>query len=332
MESLPGTMLAARVHPAEGLRIEEVPLPKVSDKESMLVRIRCCAVCNGSDWLHIRDHSRPTCTHPFVLGHEASGDVAQIGEGVEGFALGDRVTFWCATGSFAEYNRIRPRGLAMGKLPEGMTYEQGAITQLVCAVLRGIHSADIREGDKVLVLGQGPVGLLATQCALAYGADLVVATDMLPNRLALAKTLGAALTIHAKQEDFVARIREEVGEVNVVFDGLGDDRSPGKDAMARSMEVMARRGRYLMFGMSDEPRSFNVRTLYGRNLRIVTTDSTDEEAQALMEKACALVADGTIDVTSFITHRFPLRDLPQALDLVLHRPQDVVKAVVNIPE
>jgi len=326
------TMLAARVHCGEGLRLDTVSVPKLPNDDSMLVRIKCCAVCNGSDWLHIDDHLQPESKGPFTLGHEASGDVVEIGANVKGYALGDRVTFWCAIGSFAEYNVIRPAGLAMGKLPDDVTYEQGAVLQLVCAVLRGIESAEIGKGDKVLVLGQGPVGLLATQCALARGADLVVGLDMLPNSLEMAKTLGAKAAINAKDGDYVQRIREGVGDVNVVFDAMFNDHSPKKDTMDRSMTAMAKGGRYVLFGVSNEPRRFSTRTVYGRSLRIVTTETTQQRAQELMEEACALVADGTVDVTTFITHRFPLKQLHDALDLAFNHSDQCIKIVVNIPE
>jgi len=320
-------MRAAVMHAPRDLRVERVPIPTITDNE-ILVRIRCCAICNGTDRLQFLGETDRA--FPFILGHEASGDVEQVGEAVTGFSAGDRVTFWVKIGCFAEYVAVDTTKIAVGRLSPRTTYEQGAMTQLLCSILRGMESAQIKRGDSVLIVGQGPVGLLALQSAKALGASTVVTCDVHPNRLQLSRELGSDLVVDASREDFAETVLREFGRVSVVFDAFGDDISPSGDTMSRAIRVLETFGRYVLFGLSRRPRCFIPSEVLNKKINIVTTHVSTEKAKELMQKACTLVAEGSVRVDPLISEIIPLEQVEKGILKTINHPDKVIKILVRI--
>jgi len=324
---IPKTMTAARMHGPRDLRIEEIPVPPVPD-DGLLVQIGCCAICNGSDRIQFLGEGGPK--YPFVIGHEASGEVTAVGKHVAGYAVGDRLTFWGHQGSFAQFTAIRPHLLAVGKMPDGMTYEQGALTQLLCSILRGTESGKITKGDRVLVIGQGPVGLLAAQACKALGASPVITVDFHENRLEMSRRLGADVVVNAREDDMAEAVRKNAGAVSVVFDAYGDDLAPDGATMGRAIELIEEHGRYILFGLSHKYRSFSPARVLYKKISLVTTHVPQPVAQRVMQDAVRFVAEGTVRVDPIITDRISLADLEDGIIRTIERPAEVIKVVVNI--
>ncbi|MFQ5811347.1 MAG: alcohol dehydrogenase catalytic domain-containing protein, partial [Armatimonadota bacterium] len=129
-----------------------------AEEHGLVLKVHSCAIC-GTDTHRYFGTYGPR-RYPTILGHEASGEVVEVGPHAASYEVGDRLTFWVSFGCFAEYVRIEPRNVAVGRLANDMTWEQGANTQLLCACLRAVDCASIQDGERVLVLGCGPVGLL----------------------------------------------------------------------------------------------------------------------------------------------------------------------------
>ncbi len=222
-------MRVAMYYNNRDVRLEEMPTPQIGPGE-LLVKVMASGIC-GSDvmeWYRLKKAPR-------VLGHEITGEIVEVGEGVEQYQVGDRVfvshhvpcnTCWyclngqhtvCETlhttnydpGGFAEYLRVPRINVDRGVflLPDEVSYEDGAFIEPLACVVRGQRVARLQPGQTVLVLGSGISGLLHVALARALGAGRIVATDVNEYRLNAAQRFGADVVIHA-EEDVPARLRQ----------------------------------------------------------------------------------------------------------------------------
>lgn len=229
MTSTGNTMRVAVWYHNRDVRLEERPVPRIGPGETLL-RVEASGIC-GSDVMEWYRLDRA----PFVLGHEIGGQVAEVGEGVESFRVGDRVSalhhvpcntcYYCLRGrqtlcrtlrrtsfdpgGFAEYLRLPAikvdRGVFL--LPDEMSFEEATFLEPLACVLRGQRTAGVQPGDSVLVIGSGIAGLLHILLARALGARRIIATDINRFRLDTARKLGADASIHAETEDLPGSVR-----------------------------------------------------------------------------------------------------------------------------
>lgn len=249
------TMKAARWYAAKDIRVEETNIPKPNDNQ-VKIEVKFAGIC-GSD-LHEYNHGpqlipvdKPYALNGHqgvtTLGHEFSGVVVETGKNVTKIKKGDRVTvepiFRNPESPFVpkgEYNLSEPLGFvgltANGafakyvvveeymahKMPDKMTFEQGAIVEPAAVAAYGIQQSGMKMGDTVLITGAGPIGLLTLQVALASGASQVYITDISESRLAKAKEIGATQTFDARDKNIPEKIKEltDVG-VDVFIDAAG---------------------------------------------------------------------------------------------------------------
>lgn len=220
-------MKAGVLYANEDIRYEEVDTPKAG-KGEVVVKVKAVGIC-GSDVPRVL--SNGAHYYPIILGHEFSGDVAEIGEGVEGLKVGDRVAgaplvpcFHCSDcqkgnyslcknytfigsrepGAFAEYVKI-PAANAI-RFNDSVPYEQGAFFEPSTVALHGVKCADFRGGEDVAVLGGGTIGMFTMQWSKIFGAKRVFVFDIVPERLELAKRLGADVVINTSEPDFKERV------------------------------------------------------------------------------------------------------------------------------
>src|SRR5580693_5995338 len=234
-QSIPTTMLAAVYRGINDVRIETVPVPKIGPGE-MIVRVHSCGVC-GTDLKKISTGSHSA---PRIFGHETSGVVAAIGEGVSQYRAGDRVMVFhhipcrecfycrhqtfaqCATykkvgctagfeasgGGFAEYVRVMDWIVEHGtvRIPDGVSFDQACFVEPVNTCIKGIKTLRLQAEETVLVMGQGPIGLILATLAKRAGAR-VITSDLHPARLTIASSFGLNLTIDASKNDAVETVR-----------------------------------------------------------------------------------------------------------------------------
>src|SRR5438270_1506593 len=274
-QKIPKEMLAAVYRGVNDVRVETVPVPAISRGE-LLVRIHTCGIC-GTDLKKIATGSHSA---PRIFGHEMSGMVAAVGEGVTDFAIGDRVMvfhhipcgecYYCRAkvyaqcpvykkvgatagfepsgGGFAEYIRVMDWIVKKGvvKIPDGVSFEQASFIEPVNTCLKAIESLRLREGETVLVMGQGPIGIILALLARREGTR-VVSSDLYPQRLRIASSLGITENINASKENVVERIKMET-------EGRGADAVivavAGSGLIQRAMDSVRPGGRVLLFAQT----------------------------------------------------------------------------------
>lgn len=332
--SADGAVRAAVYYSNSDVRVEERPRPSVGPGE-ILVRILASGVC-GSDvmeWYRL-----PKA--PLVLGHEVAGEVVEVGAGVRGLAVGDRVVTthhvpcnacryclagdhpYCDTlrtthfdpGGFAEYVRVPAINVERGtfRLPDPVTFEEATFVEPLACVLRGLRVARFEPGQTVAVLGAGISGLLFLQAARALGAGTILATDIARWRLEQAPRHGAAVAIDARGD--------VAGEVRRTLGGRGADlvvvTTAALDAIAQSLTCVERGGTILYFAPSP-PGTVHPMPIHDLWKDGITIVHSYAGPPADMATALDLIAARRVEVASMITHRLPLADTGRAFALVL---------------
>lgn len=338
-------MRVAMYYSNEDIRLEEVPCPEIGPDE-LLVKVIASGIC-GSDvveWYRIGKAPR-------VLGHEISGEIVEVGAGVEGYEEGQRVFVShhvpcgecrfcrrgdhtvCETlrttnfdpGGFSEYVRIPPVNVEHGvfPLPEGVSHEQGVFIEPLGCVIRGQNRVGGLEGGNVAILGSGLTGLLHLQLANERGANRVVCTDISEYRLDAARRFGADEVVYAS-ENLPERLKEAFGGLlaDIVIVSTG-----ARKAVEQSWGAVEHGGSILFFAPSDPdmtiPMPFN--DMWFKN---VTTTSSYAAAPDDILQSIELIASRRIRVEEMITHRLGLEETAKGFELVL-RADDSLKVIVG---
>jgi L-iditol 2-dehydrogenase len=333
--------------------IEEIPRPKISLGE-LLVRVDVCGVCPTD----IKKIAKGLLSPPRVFGHEMAGTVAEVGEGAQGFALGERVVvhhhvpcgdcFFCARaayaqcetykrngttagfepagGGFAEYIRVMDWIVRRGvvKIPDGVTAEEASFVEPVNTCLKAVETTRVRAGETALVVGQGPIGLILMQILRSRGV-VVLVSDTLADRLALAQSFGA---------DRILRADGEIeGVVRDATEGRGVDcaflAAPGEPAFKQALECTRPAGRAMVFSATSkgETAMVDLGPLCTSEKSILTSYSSSIDLQA---EAARLVFSRTVKVRELITHRFPLAETARAIETASRPAPGSLKSVVQI--
>lgn len=345
-------MLAAVYRGQDDVRVEELPVPEIGDGE-ILVRVDACGVC-PTDLKKIHKGLLPP---PRVFGHEICGTVARVGRGVARWREGARVVvhhhipcgscFFCARrvyaqcevyklngttagfepagGGFAEYVRAMDWIAARGTIavPEGVAAEEAAFVEPVNTCLKAVRAAGLERGEAVLVVGQGPIGLLLMQLARWAGAHALV-SDPLPDRLALSRELGAAATFDARGD--------VIAEARALTEGRGVDcallAAPGPVAFQQALDALRPGGRLMVFSATSpgETAEVDLGRLSLAEKQILTSYSASVDVQ---DTAAQLVFGREVRVRELVTHRYPLRQAPAALERAARPEPGVLKVMVD---
>ena len=328
------------------VRIEEMPIPQIGPGE-VLVRVEACGIC-GSDVMEWYRLDRV----PLVLGHEIGGQIVAVGEGVERYKEGDRVSaahhvpcntcHYCLSGhhtvcetlrqtnfdpgGFAEYIRLPAINVDRGVflLPDEVSYEEATFIEPLACILRGQRLAHMQPGNSVLVIGSGIAGLLHVQLARALGACRVIATDINDYRLEAAQRFGADTTIRA-EEDLPARLRQvnqgRLADLVIVCTGA-------TSAIAQALKSVERGGIILLFAPTDPgvtiPISIN--EFFWRNETTLTTSYAGSPVD--YQTALNLIRARTIPVRQMITHRLSLAETGLGFQLVADA-QNSIKVIIE---
>lgn len=345
-------MKAAVCRGANDLRVEEVPVPEIGRGE-ILVRVDACGVC-GTD---IKKIQRGLLPGPRIFGHEIAGTVARAGAGA-GWREGDRVVvhhhvpcgrcFYCAEGVYAQCEHYKMNGTTAGfepsgggfaeyvramdwiaergtiRIPDGVLPEEAAFVEPVNTCLKAVQKARIARGQTVLVVGQGPIGLILTQLCRREGAE-VVATDTLPDRLERSRALGASAAFDAQAVDVVKEVRALTG-------GRGADRAVvaavGQGPFRQAVDATRPGGRIMLFAATSpgEVAEVDLGALGAAEKEIGTSYSASVDVQDL---AARLVFSREVKVGELVTHRFPLDEAPRAIALAAQPAPGVLKVVLR---
>ncbi|HEY5174210.1 MAG TPA: zinc-dependent dehydrogenase [Terriglobales bacterium] len=350
--AIPATMQAAVYRGVNDVRLETVPVPKIGSGE-ILVRVHTCGIC-GTDLKKIATGSHSA---PRIFGHETTGVVAALGEDVAGYALGDRVMVFhhipcgecyycrhkvfaqCPTykkvgatagyepsgGGFAEYVRVMEWIVRKGviRIPEGVSFEQAAFIEPVNTCMKGIETLRLTPGESVLVIGQGPIGIMLGVLARRCGAR-VRTSDLFPQRHTIAHTFGLNENIDASTSETVRAIKE-----------LTEDRGADAVILAVAGNALIRLaidaarpgGRVLLFAQTQRGEAMidpGAVCVDEKSLLGSYSASVD-----LQEESARFVFSGEMELERLISHRFPLAESVEALDLAAHPKPDSMKVVIQ---
>jgi len=300
---------------------EETPSP---DDQKVLVRLEKAAIC-GSDLPYFSNSFNPA-HYPFPSGypgHECLGVVEESGNGL--FKPGERVMYYPVfLDAYKEYHVADPARLQ--KLPP--TGDTGVLlmTQLLGAVSHAMSRIDNPYGKTVVVLGQGPVGLLFTGLLKNFGARNIVVVDPLEYRFAAAVKMGADRCVNPRREDPVAVLREANGgrDADIVIEAFGQDSA----VINMGFDLAAHGGQMVFFGicLEESPRlNFNV--FFRKELRMIAC--VGPVLPVDYPYALDMILKGAIDVRPLITHTLPFEDIQRGFEMAVNREDGVIKVILE---
>jgi len=351
-ERIPATMSAAVYRGLNDVRLETVPVPKIGPGE-LLIRVHTCGIC-GTDLKKISTGSHSA---PRIFGHETSGVVVDVGQGVTDFAIGDRVVafhhipcgkcFYCehkvfaqcpvykrvgctagfepSGGGFAEYVRVMDWIAREGvvRIPEGISFEQACFIEPVNTCMKGIATLCLQPDEVALVIGQGPIGIMLGVLAQRTGAK-VITSDLFPQRLTIARTFGLGENIDASRGDVVAQIRHltEGRGADAVILAVG-----GNSLIRNAMDAARAGGRVLLFAQTVHGEAtFDPAAVCVDEKTLLGSYSASVDLQ---EESVQFVFRREMDLERLITHRFPLQQGVEALRVAAHPQPDSLKVVIQ---
>ena len=329
--------------------------PVIRDPRDAIVRVTTASICTSD--LHIRAGAVPRAVPGTVIGHEFVGVVEELGPGVRGFEVGDRVAvnvetfcghcFFCRhgwvnnctdpaggwamgcriDGAQAEYVRVPYADNGMTRIPDHVTDEQALFTGDLLST--GYWAADIgevSEGDTVAIIGAGPTGICTAMCVRMRNPARIVMIDVQRERLDFALEHGLA--------DDVVCVPEEDPEtfLKSVTDGRGADVvmevAGGKDTFQTAWRIARPNAVVVVVAMYGEPQMLPLPDMYGKNLVFKTGGVDASHCREIMD----LIAEGRIDPSVLVTHRFGFDDIMDAYDLFANHRDGVMKVAVRISE
>jgi L-iditol 2-dehydrogenase len=224
-------MEGACLHATRDIRYEkDLPKPKPG-KGEVLIAIKVCGTCGSDVHLYLGDYG-DMMKYPFIVGHEASGVVEELGGGVTGLKIGDRVCIEPvqpqATQMLAQY--YVHRADKVHKLPDHVSLDEGAMIEPLAVAVHAVKRSGMKAGDNVLVLGAGPIGQFCLVAAKAYGAARIIVTDVKGPRLDTVSLFGADGTVNVaglSPEESAEAVKKEFpgGKIDVVLDAVGNEAS-----------------------------------------------------------------------------------------------------------
>jgi L-iditol 2-dehydrogenase len=336
----------------DDLRVEEVPVPEIEPGE-LLVKVAVCGVCPTD----IKKIHYGTVPPPRIFGHETAGTIVKTGTRVRGLKNGDRVAlhhhvpcmkchacrhrafaqcagykrtgitggFEPSGGGFAEYVRVMPFVLpGVVKIPSRNSFAEGAMLEPVNTVLKAVRILGLLKGDCVLIAGQGPIGLMFTRLLRLAGAR-VIASDLIPERLALAREFGAALALDPRQPDFNEAIQKATR-------GIGLDAAviavPSDAVVRQAQDLLRGGGKLLLFAHTKrgDETALDLSKVCVDEKQLLGSYSSDF---TLQKEVAELVFSRKLDARKLITHTYPLDRAAEAVALAARPTPQSLKVIVT---
>ena len=341
------TLKAAIVNSQGQLQLANVDSPRIGRGE-LLVKMKACGIC-GTDL----EKSHGMRVTPPVLGHEVAGDIEEVGSDVKGYSKGDRVAvhhhvpchtcYYCLRDDqtlcqefpksnldpcgFAEHFRVPETNVSKGavfKLPDDMSYEEAALAEPTGCCIRGMDRLGVQKEDSILIIGAGPAGLTYVRLLRAFGAGLIVATDMVESRVKWAKKFGADRALNAADMNLEKQIlgaTEGRGVDNVIV------ASGNVKAIEASFPLVRKGGKILLFGIPPEGSIFDcdASSVFIREIKLIPSYSTTENE---IQRALEMMKTGKIRLTDMITHRLRLGEIVEAFRIA-EDPQSCLKVMIH---
>jgi len=342
----PTTMRAAALEEVGRIAITTTRVPEPGPGE-VLVRMRAVGICGSDVHFYVDGRIGDTmATMPFVLGHEPAGEVAALGAGVATLSVGQRVALdpalscgqcdlcragrpnCCLHGRFLasppvpgvyeEYHLFAAQQCV--PIPDLISFEAAATLEPLGVALHAVTLARVRAGDRIAVMGCGPVGILTAMVARASGAAFVAMTDPIPERRAHAARLVADLVLDPADTERLPAIEAAAGEIDVTFEAAG-----AQAAVDDATLLVRAGGTVAIVGIPAAERlALWAHPLRRKEVNLIFT----HRANFTLAPCIRLMERGMIDPAQVVTHRFPLEQLAEGMETVKHYRDGVLKAMV----
>lgn len=339
----------------EKLELRDVQWPSPGDNE-VLVKNKAVGICNRTDLVAYMYNSDPTERFGYELpqvddfgykwvlrsplyldhfGHEITGTIEEVGKDVSNLSVGDRVFLRGPVRSY-EYSGFAEYSLAKeyktGLLPEHLSFEEGILGELIPIAIGA--AKNIKVGDYVCILGQGPGGLMITQIARMMGASKIVVADKYGKRLSLAKKLGANCAIDITKENIETKTKEllkvddlERNGFDVVIDAVGIP-----SVLRECLRLVKPGGTVAVFGTHHlEPVMIDLVKWEEKGVTVhMANETSEEEFKVRIERARRLLDSKLIKTHPMISHTFPIEELPNAFQMLKDKPHKVIKVIIKL--
>lgn len=340
------TMLQQVMITPKNIRFDTVPIPQ-PDPGQILIKIKRIGIC-GSD-IHVYHGKHPYTKYPVTQGHEVSGRIAALGEGVTDFQVGQKVTvepqvfcgkcYPCTHGKYNLCEKLKVMGFQttgaaseyfavdqskVDLLPEGMDFDEGAMIEPLAVTVHAVKRAGDVKGLNVCVLGCGPIGILLIQSLKAFGAARVLATDVSDYRLELARQCGADKVINTRNHDFGEAMTEAFGpdKADIIYDCAGNDvtmdqaiQNARKGSVIILVAVYAGLAHCDLAKLNDSELDLNTTMMYRHE------DYVD---------AIRLVSEGRIQLKPLMSKHFAFRDYLSAYEYIDSNREITMKVLIDV--
>ncbi|RUR57264.1 Zn-dependent oxidoreductase [Vreelandella populi] len=338
-------MKVFQVNAPHDFKVAEVEIPTPAAGE-VLVRVAFAGIC-GSD-MHIIHGDNAFVRFPRITGHEFAGVVDAVGEGVADVSVGDRVcvdpVISCGTcypcrigrpnvcsalevigvhrnGGFEEFVSVPAANVH--QVPEHISLDAAALVEPYTIAANVLDRMQPHRGDRLLILGAGMIGMTILQMARAMGIDEIIVTDVIDERLAAAKELGATHVLNSRTQDVEK-------EILALTEGEGvpliADAACVPALLPQMLRLASPAGRIGLLGFSVQPSDLIQLEVIKKELTLVGSRLNNRKFPEVL----ALMASGKLDPLALVSHRLPLSEMPDAIDMLDHRPEEARKVLIQI--
>jgi len=326
----------------------EVPTPEPK-KGEVLIKIMKIGVC-GSD-IHVYHGEHPFTKYPVTQGHEVSGEIAAVGEGVEGFAPGQKVTiqpqvvcgkcYPCRHGKYNLCEELKVMGFQttgvasryfavdaskVTALPENLSFDEGAMIEPLAVAVHGVRQAGDVNGLKIAVLGAGPIGILVAQTAKGMGAESVMIIDVSDVRLAKAKECKVDFCVNTKNKDFGEAMVENFGpdKADIIYDCAGNNIT-----MGQAIKYARKGSTIILVAVFAGEAKVDLAVLNDHELDLNTTMMYRNEDYI---EAIRLVNEKKVVLAPLISKHFAFQDYLKAYQYIDANRESTMKVIINVQE
>lgn len=331
------------VKPGE-MKLVELDMPKLQKSTEVLLNVKAAGIC-GSD-VHIAHGTNPYATYPRIIGHEAVGEVSEVGEDVKDFKKGDKVVlepitycgecYACKKGRHNVCKDVKVSGVHMDggfqeylvvdqkmlhKFPEELDFTQAVVAEPYTIGYQANARGGTSKGDIILVHGAGPIGLVVCDVAKSKGATCIV-SELNENRLNMSKDFGADYTINPAKENFHERIMEITNNMgpNIIFEAAGVP-----SLLAESVELVSPAGAVVAMAFGKEPISVNFQQINQKEVTVVGTRLQNNKFPA----AISSLTNRLDKIDKLVTHVFPIEEYEKAFEAFQDKNANSCKVVVT---
>lgn len=326
---------------------DDFPEPQIEKADDVKIRVRACGICGSEVHAYLGQH--PFRIPPLVSGHEASGDVVEIGEGVTQFKVGDRVVvephygcgecWYCKhglynvctskkvlgsggwSGALGEYI-VTPEKTVV-KLADSVTYEEGALIETVANGMYAVRNSNITPESTIAIIGTGPIGIGDYLCAKLYDPKMIIMVDVAEFNLEKAREMGCEYTINSRKESLHERVMELTDGIGVdmTFLAFGDE-----PTVQQAADITRRGGQMIQHALMTDGIGFPYRVHQQHELDFKAYNMYRRED---FELICDAIADGRMDLSHIVTQRYPIEAFKEAMYMADKRPEPVLKVMME---